>query len=153
MKTLIPTLLLFLLLGNYSEAQDADIKWKGIPCQDSSWYLSTEYPVRLTNNIKDLQKTISELVILYPEDKTISDLYIYFIRVDCDGKALDARLWRSTGSNKLRGRLEKVLLSECTWIPAIHMDMRVGAYYEMKIIVEKGKCKIIEIKAPNHPTI
>lgn len=115
-----------------------------IPCLDSTEFTETNYPVKLTNDIKDLQRTLTDKVILYPEDKSLSDEYQYSVRVDCDGKATSVNLLRSDGSGFLKERLRKQILQHCTWYPAIHQDYRVASYYKLIIKVEKGKCKVIE---------
>ena len=153
MKTLLVTCSMVLFFSIYSNAQNEEMNWREIPCNDSTEYTVTDYPVRLTNNKKDLQKSLAEAVLIYPEDKFLSDSYTFSVRVDCNGNALEATLLRSNGSNKLKKRLEKQILEECIWMPAIHMDLRVRSFYLMYVIVENGKCKIIEVKRPNPPLI
>jgi len=117
-----------------------------MPCLDSAEFTATNYPVRLTNDIKDLQRSLTETVVLYPEDKTLDDLYTYRVRVDCNGKATDVSPLRVDGSGFLKKRLQKEIQQQCTWFPAIHQDYRVTSYYTLSIKVEKGKCKVIEQK-------
>jgi hypothetical protein len=117
-----------------------------IPCLDSIEFTVTNYPVKLTNDRKDLQKTLTEKVILYPEDKSLNDKYTYLISVDCNGKATKINPLRTEGSGFLDKRLQKEILLNCTWQPAVHQDYRVASFYKLIIEVEKGKCKIIDPK-------
>lgn len=141
MKTSV-FLLLFILISYLSYGQIGS----EIPCLDSTTFTDTNYPVKLTNDIKDLQKILTEKVILYPEDKSLNDKYIYTILVDCNGNATEVKPLRVEGSGFLKKRLQNTILQFCDWYPAIHQDYRVASYYQLQINVEKGKCKVIEQK-------
>ena len=141
MKTIV-ILLLLITASHLSYSQIGS----EIPCLDSTEFTDTNYPVKLTNDIKDLQRTLTEKVILYPEDKSLTDLYTYLISVDCNGKTTYVNPLRVEGSGFLKKRLQKEILLHCTWYPAIHQDYRVASFYTLIIKVEKGKCKIVEQK-------
>lgn len=153
MKNPIIILVIFFSISLSIYGQDVSSAINELPCDDSSYYLQTDYPIRLTNDRDSLQKTMTKEILLYPEDASLEDEYIYRVAVDCNGTATSVDLTRSSGSNKLKKRIQNYILSSCTWIPAVHQDMRVNSQITVVVKVKEGKCELSEVQQKSLPTI
>lgn len=123
--------------GHHQVVQDGTI------CDSLTW-TSTDYPVRLTNEISELQKTIAEQLVLYPEDLDKTAEFTFRLTVTCTGimtsSALEAQKGNSQGLSK---RILKILDTNCTFSPAIKDDQPVNSFYHLGIKFKKGKIEVV----------
>jgi hypothetical protein len=112
---------------------------------DTLWWTSTEYPVRLKNDIADLQKEITDRLTLYPEDQDKSVTLTYKFKITLAGINIGSSLESHEGSgySGLQERIKKILDEICTWNPAMEKEKPVNSYYSMTIEFRKGKIKVI----------
>lgn len=116
---------------------------KGMIC-DSLLWTSTDYPVRLKNDVTELEKTLSDQLTLYPEDLEKNAEITYRFTVTCAGIHTHSSLASHKGNIKgLSDRILKILNVNCSFIPAMNSDQPVNSFYELGIKFRKGKIPVI----------
>jgi len=115
------------------------------PC-DSIYYTSTEYPVRLKTEVKDLQQFLLQQLTLYPEDKEVVASYVFKFKIDCRGFKVDASIVSFEGPKGLSLRIFNLIKEKCQWSPAIQLENSVNSFYELTIKLNKGNIEVIPQK-------
>jgi hypothetical protein len=144
MKNNVSVFLLLLLPGSiYCQNIHQEVKG-GMTC-DTLFWTSTEYPVRLMNDISELQKIISDQLVVYPEDREKSVKLNYRFTITCNGINIGSSLESYEGGQVLglSKRILKILDDNCTWSPAIQSEIKVNSYYHLTIDFKKGKILVI----------
>ena len=112
---------------------------------DTLFWTSTEYPVRLKNDISELQKSISDYLTLYPEDLEKHVKLTYQFTISCNGRNIGSSLESYEGGqvSGLSKRILKILDDYCIWSPAIQSETPVNSFYHLTIDYKKGKILVI----------
>jgi len=144
MKKTVFVSLLILLTGSI-HCQNIHQEVKGGRDCDTLFWTSTEYPVRLKNDISELQKNISDYLILYPEDLEKTVKLTYRFTITCNGINIGSSLDSYEGGQVLglSKRILKILDDCCFWSPAIQSETPVNSFYHLTIDFKKGKILVI----------
>jgi hypothetical protein len=136
---------LLLFLTNSIYCQNIHQEVKGEILCDTLFWTSTEYPVRLKNDISELQKIIIDQLAVYPEDREKSVKLTYRFTITCNGVNIRSSLESYEGGQVmgLSKRILKILDDKCTWSPAIQSEIQVNSYYHLTINFRKGKILVI----------
>jgi hypothetical protein len=144
MKKIAAVFFLIFLTGNIF-CQNIHQEVEGGRICDTLFCISTEYPVRLKNNISELQKTLSDQITLYPEDLEKSGTLTYVFKITCAGINKGSHLESHKGIDQsgLSIRILKILDETCIWSPAIDFENPVNAFYHLTIDFQKGKILVV----------
>ena len=136
---------LLLLLAGSTYCQNIHQEVKGGRDCDTLFWTSTEYPVRLKNDISELQKIISYQLTVYPEDIEKSVKLTYRFTITCNGINTGSSLESYDGGQVLglSKRILKILDDCCFWSPAIQSETPVNSFYHLTIDFKKGKILVI----------
>lgn len=142
-KNLIAFLLLLLAGSSYCQNIHEDVK-REIEC-DSLFWTSTEYPVRLENDISELQKIISNQLTVYPKDMEKHVKFTYQFTITCNGINTKSHVKSYEGPQSLglSKRILKILDANCIWSPAMVSESPVNAYYDLSIDFKRGEILVI----------
>ena len=142
-KNIFVFILILLTCSIYCQNIHQEVKG-GRDC-DTLFWTSTEYPVRLKNDISGLQKTISDYLTLYPEDLDKSVKLTYQFTITCNGINIRSSLESYEGGQVLglSKRILKILDDNCIWSPAIQSEIPVNSFYHLTIDFKKGKILVI----------
>jgi hypothetical protein len=144
MKINVFVFLLLLLTGS-TYCQNIHQEVKGGRDCDTLFWTSTEYPVRLKNDISELQKIVSNQLTVYPEDIEKSVKLTYQFTITCNGINIGSSLYSYEGGQVLglSKRILKILDDYCIWSPAIQSETPVNSFYHLTIDFKKGKILVI----------
>jgi len=144
MKKFLIVFLLLLLTGSI-HCQNIHQEVIEVNNCDTLFFTSTEYPVRLMNDIFELQKIISEQLTVYPEDLEKSVKLTYRFTITCNGINIGSAMESYEGVQVL-GLSKRILIildNYCIWSPAIQSEIPVNSYYHLTIDFKRGKILVI----------
>jgi len=136
--------ILFFSLAACTSGQNIHQEVAGGGICDTIFCTRPEYPVRLMNDISELQKILSDQLTLYPEDFEKSGQLTYEFTISCNGINIGSCLRAHKGiEGGIAKRILKILDENCIWDPAIHFEKPVNSFYHLTIDLQKGKISVL----------
>lgn len=136
-RQLLITICLFGLIQLHGQETDSSRFFKNCP---KELFIITQFKPEFPGGDKNLLEMLRKIEV----DKSHSQNIEIFLRINCQGEAMDFRLIKEGKANDIEKQVFNILSAQKIWIPARQGQSKVNSVYLIKLQIKGGKFIILK---------